>query len=250
MDNYPQAAAEQRRDKTLAELAWPWARPVGGGGSANSYLDVSTAGMIFTANNQYTTATDDATGNANAWVTNIITDDMEFFSTGKIETNTLQVKRTLDTPARAFDVLMDIVNLGGTGNAPWELFAGETANGANTLNYRAINTDPIYYLIRNQLTTVDGSQQSVAPWAVQPGVVRDLEYPVRSPDYGSWLDTAADMYLEEVTASDRGITWETENYSESALLAAQQDYALMLANMKYEKQPPTLANTKYVQSNE
>lgn len=221
MDNYPQATAEGRRDKVLAERAWPIARPVGGRRTNESYLDVSVAGYIFTANNKYVTSADGATGNASDWVSNIVSTDLEFLSAGKVATNTFQMKRELKVPQRAGDTLFEIAELGDNTQTPWRFYA----DIGRLVHFTAIDKTPVYYLREGAFYTDEGLRQAVAPWDMRPAVARDMDYPVRGPEQGSWLDDVRDLLIEEVTASAQGVSWSTEAFSEADLLAAQEDYA-------------------------
>lgn len=228
MDGYPQATAEGRRDKVLAERAWPAARPMGGRAKRESYLEVTVAGYIFTGNNLYVTAADGLTGNANAWVEDIVGTDLEFFSAGRLATNTFQVKRELTVPQRALETLNEITELGDTSQVPWRLFS-ETGR---LLSYQQVDKSPRYYLHSGKIYDSSALKTEVAPWLMEAGVVvRDMEYPVSSPEQGSWLDDGRDIYLEEITASEGGISWSTEEFSETELLAAQEDYQRTLENI-------------------
>lgn len=228
MDNYPQATVEGRRDKLLAEAAWPVARPVGGRAHADTYLDVSVAGYIFTANNKFVTSADGSTGNVSTWVNAIASADLEFLTVGKIEQNTFQVKQELSTPARAGDVLFEMADLGDSSLTPWRAYA----DLGRLIHYGPMSKTPLYFLREGAFFTDSAMKQSVAPWEMVPGVVRDMEYPVRGKEQGSWLDDARDMLVEEVTASQNGVSWSTEDFSEAELLAAQDDYAAAFSDLE------------------
>lgn len=226
MDGYPQATAEGRRDKVLAERAWPAAKPVGGRRSRESYLDVTVAGYIFTGNNLYVTAADGLPGNANVWIENIVGTDLEFFSAGRIATNAFQVIRELTVPQRAMETLTEIAELGDNSQVPWRIFS-ETGR---RLSYQQVDKTPRYYLHSGKIYDSSALKTEVAPWLMEAGVVvRDMEYPVSSPEQGAWLDDGRDIYLEEITASEGGISWSTEEFSETELLAAQEDYQRRLS---------------------
>jgi len=228
MDNYPQATAEGRRDKVLAERAWPIASPVGGRKTSESYLDVSVAGYIFTTNNKYVTSADGSTGNVDVWVSGIAGTDLEFLTIGKIEVNTFQVKRSLSTPQRAGDTLFELADLGDNTQTPWRCYADLD----RLIHYTALSKTPVYFLREGQFYTDAGMHQSISPWDMRPEVARDMDYPVRGPEQGSWLDDVRDLLIEEVTASEGGVSWSTEQFSEADLLAAQQDYAESIKEMR------------------
>ena len=222
MDGYLAATVEGRRDKVLAERAWPNAQPTGGRGARTTYLDVSVAGYAFTANNKYVTDADGLTGDADEWVTAIVGTDLEFLAAGRIQANTFQVKRTLNVPQRAWETLTEIASLGDSSLVPWKIYADLN----RLVHYEQVDKTPRYFLHGGKLYDATSLKTEVAPWLLEAGVVvRDMEYPVGTAEAGSWLDDNRDIYLEELTVTgDGGLSWSTEDFSETELLAAQEDY--------------------------
>lgn len=214
------ATVVAQRDSVLKETAWPWARPIGFVDREVQRLRVTVCGYIFTANWRYVTATDDNTGNVNTWISNIVATDCEFLNEVSIDTNTLQIKRTLQMDERAWDVIGNLVALGDATPSPWQFQVG----GGGTVYYRAIDIAPLYYLRQGGLYSRVGSRTQLNPWMVQPGVARDVAYPVRRGEPGNpWLQSAADIWIEEI---EIGIDSELilkpgEMDSEAELLAAQ-----------------------------
>jgi len=222
LDGFPQAAAEARRDTMLAEHAWPWARPLGvsplpGG----AILNVVVCGYVFTANWEYVTVDDGAMGNVSGWVEDIVDTDCPFLTVGRIDTNTLQVKRELTIDQRAWDTLAELALLGDADGDPWRFYVeiGRTAS------YEQVDITPRYYLRDNGLYDSLGSRMAVTPWLVQPGVVRDAQYPVTRAEPGSFLDDARDILVDEVEVSTTsGLMLKTTLISEEEMLAARQEW--------------------------
>lgn len=55
LDDMTEPAAEAQRDRMLAEMAWPWARPLSISAPGEAELEVTVCGYCFTANWRYTT---------------------------------------------------------------------------------------------------------------------------------------------------------------------------------------------------
>ena len=218
-DNVPLTAAEKRRDTLLKERAWPWATPMSAsmGGKDQASLRVSVCGYAWTANWRFVTSNDLATGNVNAWISAILAADCPLLLAGSIGVNTLQVKREVKSPARAWDKIKELQALGdGSGN-PWVV----RVDPGRRLVYEQRVITPAYYLRQGQLYTSAGGALSANPWQVRPAIVRDADYPVRRQDPGAWLADVRDMALDQVEVSENGITFTTGSFSESALLALQ-----------------------------
>ena len=76
-----------------------------------------------------------------------------------------------------------------------------------------------------KLYGMSGDLQQVTPWQVQPGVMRDLTYPISGSDPGSFLTDARDFVAEEVTCgANSGLSLATHEFEESEVLAAQNEY--------------------------
>jgi hypothetical protein len=218
-DNVPQTAAEKRRDTLLKERAWPWATPMSASvsGKDQASLRVSVCGYAWTANWRFVTSADAGTGNVNAWISAILAADCPLLSAGSIGTNALQVVRTIKSPVRAWDQIKTLQALGDPSGNPWVV----RVEPGRRLVYEQQVITPAYYLRQGQLYTSVGGAVSANPWQVRPGVVRDADYPVRRQDPGAWLADVRDMALDQVQVSEKGITFTTGSFSESALLALQ-----------------------------
>jgi len=218
---YPLATAQARRSTQLLDRGWPWAHPVAITEPGSPKLTVSVCGYIFTANWRYVTSADAATGNVDAWLSSIVSTDCEFLSSVSLDTNALQVKRTLANPKQGWDLIKELTAL-GDGTNLWRFWVGP----GRVCRYAAIDVAPRYFLRRGGVYTKVGSRETVNPWLIQPGVFRDAMYPVRRAEPGSpWLKSAADIWVPEVEVGvNSGLQLKADVFDVSELLSASQEY--------------------------
>ena len=159
-------------------------------------LHVTVVGKIFTANNRFITVADDTTGDVSDYVSDIITTDCDFLKVGRIQTNTLQVKRTLNEPKRAWDGLLELVAL-GDGTNPWLLYT----DSDGYTHYEAASNIPRYEWRGRQggLVSRMGAQSF---WEFWPGVIRNVTRPKSVPAPGSFLSDGRDSWIMEVEIGD------------------------------------------------
>lgn len=224
LDGYTQTTAETARDTYLKEHAWPWARPVGAGQVMDNELVVTVCGYAFTANWRYETVGDGTNANVSDYISELITTDCEWLQSGRIGTNTLQVKKDTSIPERVYDVIAEQTGLGDANGAPWRFYVDNDRRA----NYQLIGTTPEYFLRGGKVYAAAGGSQEIAPWIVRPAVVRDMSYPVSKWDYSGWLGDARDFYIEEVEAGPGGLVLKTELFEEGEIMAAQAAYQSQL----------------------
>jgi len=221
-----QSPAEARRDTFLKENAWPWARvaSVNVVTEANqAVLSMVVSGYVMTANWRYRTAGDGTSeGNVSDYIKDLLeTDAATFLSTGKYQSNTLQVREGASQPIRAGDLAFNLVGLGDADGNPWWLYV----HNDRKVVYEIIPETPAYYMHSGRIYRSAGGSTTVDPWTVKPGVFRDLTYPVRKTETGGWLDDARDFYVSEVECgTGNGLVLKTEIFDESEILAAQAEY--------------------------
>jgi len=88
--------------------------------------------------------------------------------------------------------------------------------------YEKMDVEPRYYMRGSQLYDHVGAQDAVSPWAIRPGVVRDMNYPVRRQDYNSIFADARDSYVDEVEVSaDGAISLRSTEFSEADVWRAR-----------------------------
>ncbi len=241
-DNVPAATATALRDRYLAGNAWPWARPVSLGGEdetrpgQGTRLEIRACGYVFTAQWLYLQAGDGSDDDIDDWISAIVgtaeglssdhggstsgAGDCQFLSAGNLATNTLQVKTAVDSDTRPWSKIEELAGLGDSSGDPWRAWVDVDRK----LHYQAVDLSPRYYLREGGIYDSAGGRVAVNPWAVRPGVVRDLAYPVRRSERGSSLSDARDQFVEEIEVSaDGSISMSTAIFDEAGMLAAQAE---------------------------
>jgi hypothetical protein len=205
MRNASSAAAIAAAQTALLEKAEPWPRPVSIDEDNPDQLDVLCTGVVFTGNNKFVGATtlDDTTGNLSAVISDIATNDCEFLSPGSIETNTIQYKRALPQPVRAWDFITELTNI-GDGSVPF--LSWVSSNDA--LNYAQADNEPLYLWQgkKRGLVTKGGQFSDYDAWGAEPAVLRDMTRPSGIAIPGSFLQDSRDSWIYEVEMAD-GLTF-------------------------------------------
>jgi hypothetical protein len=197
LDNVATAVAEAKAQDELVKSAYPPAETIGLGGHIRDGLNVTAAGLAFTANNRYVTAGDGTDGNVSAYIQEIIETDCDFLKVGRIQENTLQVVQGFDGPIRAWDALVDLTDL-GDGAIPFVIYVD--ADGY--CHYHQADATPLYEWRGKSgggLTTRLGGGSA---WGLRPGVVRDLTRPSSKPVPGSFLTDGRDEWVAEIQMAD------------------------------------------------
>lgn len=224
LDQFDQTAAEQRRDTYLKDYAFPYPIAIGSNFSPTPTLEVMACGYAWTANWKYvstttlTGASDDVDGFLNA----IITNDVEFLTLGKIQTNTTPTKRAADIPIRAWDLITDLTSLGDSNYDPYKSYVDENKR----FYYEELDFGARYSLRDQKVYGGVGSSIETNPWLIEPAVCRDLDYPVSRAEYNSPYSDARDFYIDEVEVRMGGeVTFKTIDFDEGEIITAQQEYA-------------------------
>ena len=112
----------------------------------------------------------------------------------------------------------ELAGLGDSAGDPWRAWVDVDRK----LHYQEIDLAPRYFLREGGVYDTAGSRLAVNPWALRPGVVRDMAYPVRRAERGSSLTDARDQLVEEIeVGADGAISLKTAIFDEAGLLAAQ-----------------------------
>lgn len=214
-------SAAARRDSYLKERGWPWARPQASGRGMGPSLDVVVCGYVFKMNYRHTTTADDSTSNIGAWISSIrSTDCAEFTYAGSLAANATSIKLTVEDYTRCWDLISKLVKIGDASGNLYRAWMGSSRR----FHYEQISTTPLYYIVKGQIQSNLAATESINPWKVQPGVYRDMDYPVSTTEPGSYLADVRDMIVEEVTCGvNSGLSWQALDFSESEQLAALQD---------------------------
>lgn len=120
---YNATAATARRDRLLAENAFPRSRAMGGLGSdvqgtTTNSLQVMCAGYVFSINRRFR-VTDTAPANLSAHISTLI-GESEFVTAGRISTNTLQAPiSTEGIPTRLWDLIEEMIDMGDASGDRW-----------------------------------------------------------------------------------------------------------------------------------
>lgn len=225
-------AAGYQVGTTLKHNGWPYPRAVGieagQSGKGEASLTVSVCGYAFCCNWRYVSQAwswqdGTATTTLNAWISELATTDLtEFISVGWTRANALTVQKYVREPVRVWDLMSELVKMGDSSGNLWRLHVG----AGRRLYYEQVDVTPRLYWRQGGLFTSAGSQASTSPYTVQPGVVRDLEYPASRTEPGSILTDARDVLVDEVEIDGEGqISLKTELWSDADLLASQASAA-------------------------
>lgn len=167
-------------------------------------------------------------GKISLWLNDIITNDCEFVTVGRLATHVIPVgnsiypARTLSMPTRSWDLMLELAEMGNIAGDPWRLYV----DTGRIAIYEQTNLTPRYYLRKGALYDTVGDKMAMSPWKIKPAVVRDLRYPVRRSEAGSPLLTdIRDIWIDEVEVSTaRGLVLKTGLYSPLEQLIDVQEW--------------------------
>lgn len=142
-------------------------------------------------------------GPSSEWISSIVSTDLEFITSAAIRENKLQVKRGLYINDRCWDVISELTEFGSdSDDKPWRF----AVSNDRLATYEEIDTTPKYYMRNSKIFTDVAAQRRANPWLAQPGVYRDLDYPLSATGASNpWLSDGRDVFIEEIEASERGI---------------------------------------------
>ena len=225
MDGFAATAAETMAQTHLMMNKKPWPHPVSIGGD-DTYVEVNVLGYAATVNWLYLTAADGTTDNANDWISEMLAADVDLVTAGKISTNTIQVKQTCNVSTRVLDKMHFIASLGDSSYHPWQVYVDQHRE----LHYRAVDLTVKYYRRQGRFYNPDGSL--VNPWLMEPGVIRDTDYPAGIGDAGDpLLESVQDSLIEEIeVGSDGSVSLRGSEYDGMEILSEQAEYEKMLAD--------------------
>lgn len=226
LDQLNSTTATALRDTYLKENAWPWPRPQDQG-AGEAFIDFICCGYVFCANWRYTTTADGSSSNVGAWISSIVSTDLtEFLRSGFIAANSLALTKTLQTPQRCWDQMLDLTSLGDASGNLYRLWVENN----RYINYKQVSTTPEYYIFKgNIVPSMAQSSNVINPYFVKPGVFRDMDWPIQNTDPGSYLTDARDMIIEEISVgANSGLSWRSLEFSEAEIIQQQKEYEASL----------------------
>ena len=196
---YGATASAARRDRRLAEYAYPRSRASGGLSYSGqptgrgAKLDVLCAGYVFSMNRRYR-ETDTAAAALSAQITTLV-GESEFVTAGTIVTNSASLPiSTKGIPARLWDLIEDLIGIGDTsGNR----YVGGVYAG-RVFNYAAAATTVTYYWRGGVL--YDAAGTPMLPPHIKPNTIVEQAGAPRGrtlPGGAVW-DQSNRIYIEEV----------------------------------------------------
>ena len=221
MDNADSGAAAAKAATYLGEHCWPWAIPQAAGIGDQVSLDVTVCGYIFTANWRHASTADNATDTFHDWIQATLNDDCDtYLVEGRIWNNLSTIKRSIDGYERAWDLIRRIVEAGDATGALMRAYV----NNDRYFDYEAVGTTPDYYIVKGLICNRIEATEAMNPWFVQPGIFRDMDYPLSYGEPGASRTNVRDILVEEITVGvTSGLTWQALDFSESAQLAAYME---------------------------
>lgn len=223
-----EGVADQLRDRLLTEHAWPRteALSVSAARDGKATLDVIVCGYVFTMNWRLiplTAYTDGgATVGVSTWVSELLSGYCDFVTARSLSSNALSTAKYVEGNVRAWDFLTELVRLGDSSGDPWTL---QVRQGRGVWYY-ALDPSPVYYLRQDGLYNQAGGRAAENPFAIWPGVIRDLQYPINRAEPGAFLQQARDIAVDEVEVSADGtLSMRASGDDSLNIMDAQQQVA-------------------------
>lgn len=214
-------AAEAMAQQEVSLSAEPWPRTVAIDDRLADGLLVTVAGDVFTANNRYVTAGDGTEDDVSTYIQEIVATDCQFLTVGRIVANTLQTKKAVATPMRAWDKILQLVELGDANFDPWLFYVAD----GGWAHYGAADPNPRYeWHGRNGgLRDTAGGD---SPWLVRPAMVRNMTRKRATPTPDTWRVDGRDSWIAEVEMADgaKMPTLKPDEFDEDELLRAQTNH--------------------------
>jgi len=167
---YTETAAEARRDRRIAQYAYPRSRATGGlvaGEKPAVKLDVICAGYAFTINQRYRT-TDTAAAAISIQLGDLI-GESEFVTAGAIDTNSMSVPISIEeVPRRLWDLIEELIGMGDESGNEWVggVYAGRV------FDYHLAETEVVYFWKNQKI--YDASGAPVLPTHIKADTIVEL----------------------------------------------------------------------------
>ena len=157
-------------------------------------LRISAVGYAFTLNYKYLSLADTKVSISTA-VTNVLSTDSEFVSSGVVESNTVEVQPP-DSETKAWDWLVELAEI-GDGTTPYTI---QVLNDRK-LFYKALSPTPTIIWNGKRLTTPSGRSLTQGKWSARPGIIRDLTWDDVPLPAEMFLDNQRDSFVSEIESS-------------------------------------------------
>lgn len=200
---YSPDEAETLRDDRIAVSAWPSVSTplritnVAAGTQPVSRLEVEVVGYWATTFFQYVSATDGGVSkNASDLFSDVISADCPWLTSGQIRSNADQVIVDDAREIRAGDLLQQLVT------DAWRVWIDSQLR----VFYEEIDTDnPRLFRRDGQYRDRLGDRRQLDPFGIHAGiVVRDLDWPGSTSNYGGLLQRDSDFIAQEVSVTAAG----------------------------------------------
>jgi hypothetical protein len=202
----------------LKLAAWPEPKVINIRETREISLEVTCAGHVFSLNNKYVTAGDGTQQNVSTYIKDIVDTDVEYVTAGRIDTNTTKVKTSFDRDMRAWDAIVELVEVGDA-SVPYVV---QVQNGRR-LTYWDPPPNPTIFWQANAVTSKAGTNYLNTPYKIRPGIMRDQTWGRREAVHtDSYLQSRADAIISEIEISDTSPVpmLKAEDYDDSDYMTA------------------------------
>lgn len=199
------AEAERAAAHHVAAHGWPTVERESGQAGSDPYLDVTVCGYIFTSKWQLAPAGTQSGATLTAQV-NTLLDAWQYVEARAVKVGAAAAYTWLDEKRRtireAFNALVMV-----DPDDPFRLHM----NAGRRATFEPISNEPVLFLQDGQFYAYRGGRKGrlrqVADRQLQPGVCRDLDYPVTAVQPGSFFEDGRDFLLDEIAAGPNGLRW-------------------------------------------
>lgn len=199
------AEAERAAAHYVAAHGWPTVERESGQAGSEPYLDVTVCGYVFTSMWQLAPAGTQS-GATLTVQANALLDAWQYVDTRAVKAGAAAAYTWLDEKRRtireAFNALVMV-----DPDDPFRLHM----NAGRRATFEPISNEPVLFLQDGQFYASRGGRKArlrqVADRQLQPGVCRDLDYPVTAVQPGSFFEDGRDFLLDEIAAGPNGLRW-------------------------------------------
>ena len=212
VDTSAEAVAE--RDAFLKAHAWPSEKPTGGDASRMkeyAQLDVTVLGYGHSLNSYYADDVTITPANGIATAINVTITGSQYINVRSLAANATVLFDDVEL-IKAGDLVKKLLHVtDGSGN----MFRG-WIDGSRNFYYAAIDNTPNYVIQGGKVYRSAGDSVEVSPRLLQPGIYRDLDFPISGQHRDSWFADRRDIWVDGVFIDKEGRPkWQPEDTSTS-----------------------------------